>query len=88
MNPGPGTFSVLASPEMISLGTGAVSHAVKWEEMNVALQAMAIQLSTMHALLAAHIHPAGPMTPDPTLSPLASPVLVELTTARGTVKVA
>jgi hypothetical protein len=88
MNPGPGTFSVLASPEMISLGTGAVSHAVKWEEMNVALQAMAIQLSTMHALLAAHVHPAGPFTPDPTLSPLASPVLVELTTARGTVKVA
>lgn len=88
LDPGPGTFSVLASPEMISLGTGAVSHAVKWEEMNVALQAMAIQLSTMHALLAAHIHPAGPLTPDPTLSPLASPVLVELTTARGTVKVA
>ena len=88
MNPGPGTFSVMASPEMISLGTGAVSHAVKWEEMNAAIQAMALQISTLHALLAAHLHPAGPMTPDPTLSALASPVICELSLARGTVKVA
>ena len=88
MSPGPGTFSVLAGPEMIALGNGAVSHAVKWEEMNAAIQAMALQISTLHALLAAHLHPAGPMTPDPTLSALASPVICELSLARGTVKVA
>ena len=83
-----GSIGLSAPAAQISIGEGAASGATKWEELNAQIQAMAAQISVLNGLVAAHVHAAiGPLGVSPTLAPLASPITVDLTSARSAVRV-
>jgi hypothetical protein len=80
MSPGSGTFQVNADADGIILGNGGISHATKFEELSLAVTALAVQINAINALIATHVHPlAGPIPgstgPAPTLAPIVTPPL-------------
>lgn len=77
-----------AGANAIKLGNTPTSHATKFEELQTALTALAGQLTTLHGLLATHIHPlagpAGNTAPSPVLGPLSNGVQVNISGAQST----
>ena len=87
LTPGVAKFQVkTAVPDAIELGFSATSHVTKFEELQVALNALKLQLDLAMALIASHFHPpSGPTftAPAPTLAPLASPLPFDMSLARS-----
>lgn len=93
MSPGEGTFQVNAGADRVVLGTGAVSHATKFEELSLAIQRIVAQINGINAIISTHVHPlAGPIAgstgPSPMLAPIGAPPLApipDISAARSSV---
>jgi len=89
LDPGPGQTVIATAagvPDRIKLGSGAVSHAVKFEELSATVATLAARLTVVHGLVAAHFHTAfgpgaGVSVP---LAPLTQAVLIDMSAAKAT----
>lgn len=79
-----------ALPDKIVLGTGATSHATKYEELVILLTTILGKLNALSAAVAAHVHPPAPPTPpgspvpmSPALAGFAAPLVVNFPLARA-----
>lgn len=86
---GDGGLTVIGGgTDSIEIGNFADAHITRWEELNLALTAMNLQLNQMRALLTGHVHPVSlapvPIAqPSPVLAPLSAPMVLDLTGARS-----
>ena len=74
--------------DSIALGSFADAHVARWEELNLVLTAMNIQLNQMRVLLASHVHPVTLVPtpsalPAPTLAPIAAPIPFDISAAKS-----
>jgi hypothetical protein len=83
-----GQTIVTGTADSISLGDFADGHVTRWEELNLALTAITLQLNQMRVLLASHVHPvtlvpSPSALPAPTLAPIAAPIPFDISAARS-----
>lgn len=81
-----GSISLGAPSSNITIGSGAVSGAVRWEQLNVILQTLVGEINVMRGLLAAHVH-VPPTLPSVSLSPVATPIILDLSEARSPIRI-
>ena len=81
-----GSISLGAPSSNITIGSGAVSGAVRWEQLNVILQTLVGEINVMRGLLAAHFH-VPPTLPSVSLSPVATPIILDLSEARSPIRI-
>jgi hypothetical protein len=78
-----GNFRVYPSAnDSIIFGEGAISHAVKYEELSAQFQQFLASYNLFKAAVVAHFH-VPPTGPSGTLTPFAPPTVVNLVTARS-----
>jgi len=81
-SPGTAKFKVATSrPDSIELSTNPSSHATKFEELQTIMNGFKGQLDALFALISTHVHP-GIGVVSPTLTPLARPTTLDLSTAK------
>jgi hypothetical protein len=88
LNPGLGAIQLEGIEDQIQLGIDPVSHATKFEELELALQSVVQQVNQMYGLIASHVHPiptpaVGVVGPAPSLAPLATAIPFNISGAKS-----
>jgi hypothetical protein len=88
IRPGRGTVTIHGGADCIKLGGAARSHAVKYEELAIALQTLTARLDAVNALIASHVHPvtlvpAPSTSPSPTLAPITAILPADISSAKA-----